>query len=225
MAWSYAFTAQAGPDKSTCQDAVAIRPLPDGLAIAVSDGAGSAKHGAEAATLVAQSALELIDEPPAELLAELKCRLKQAASGDALAEFSCTLVMAVVRSDRIAFWQIGDGGAVMRSGESLTWLGLEGGEYMNVTSFVHEASDVFHREISGPVDAVGVFSDGLQHLVVDPISAEIHRPFFDRVFGVPNQPGHDERASAWLTQMALSDPVRKRTDDDIGIAVARQVET
>ncbi|MBC8064138.1 MAG: hypothetical protein H7Y17_04865, partial [Chlorobia bacterium] len=72
-------------------------------------------------------------------------------------------------------------------------------------------------------DAIYVFSDGIQHLVVDPISGQIHRPFFERVFGALCQPGEDERASQWLAEMAQSEPVRRRTDDDIGIAIARRL--
>jgi hypothetical protein len=224
MAWSYAFTAQAGPDKADCQDAVVIKEMDDGLAIALSDGAGSAKFGQEAAQLIAQSAVELVSETSGEMLSELKCRLKLAAQDQHPEDFACTLVLVHISDSKVKGWQIGDGGTVLRRADELLWRGPHPNEYMNVTTFVHEASSITEFEIDGAVEALSVFSDGIQHLVIDPISAEVHRPFFDRLFMAPQTVGHDERASAWLRNMALSDPVRKRTDDDIGIAVARWVD-
>lgn len=223
MAWSYAFTAQAGPDKTDCQDAVVVRETKDGLAIALCDGAGSAKFGQEAAQLVAQSAVDLIAEPSGDILAELKCRLKLAAQDCHPDDFACTLVLVHLSDSGLRGWQVGDGGAVVRRNDLLTWHGPTANEYMNVTTFVHQAPSFAEFHLEGRVDAVSVFSDGIQHLVIDAITTEIHRPFFDRVFSVTQQRGHDERASAWLRDMALSDPVRKRTDDDIGIVVARWV--
>ena len=232
MAWSFAFTAQPGPGKSVCQDSVAVHQEGDRIVIAISDGAGSARHGDIAAALATESALELQDllwkGEWKEIIGEIQCRLRQIAAGKSLEDFACTLVLASVAENGLRMLQVGDGGGVARTRDELHWLGTPPGEYMNVTTFLHEPKSIaraaFICEDEIP-EAICLFSDGLQHLVVDPLSGKIHAPFFGRVFSVPTQPGQDSRASEWLAQMAQSEPVRKRTNDDIGIAVARRFET
>ena len=230
MPWSHAFTVQPGNGKEHCQDAVAIQTDGDSIVLAIADGAGSALQGGAAAQLAVTSSLELHEKlwegAWQELVEEIQCRLRQAASdGEKVQDYACTLVLASVKPEGVRFLQVGDGGGVLRT-DNLSWIGAEPGEYMNVTTFLHEPvaleKAVFVEQDTMP-DAICLFSDGLQHLIVDPLTGALHTPFFERVLAAPSAEGQDQRASDWLANMANSEPVRKRTNDDIGIAVARRL--
>ncbi|MBC8064786.1 MAG: protein phosphatase 2C domain-containing protein, partial [Chlorobia bacterium] len=134
MAWSYAFSTQAGTGKNLCQDAVAIQCDHESLAIAISDGAGSATYSNSAASLVTKLAIErqglLWSDDWQLLLGILQEGLKESASSQPIEDYSCTLVVASITPDGWRFLQVGDGGAVVLHGDSLSWLGTDPGEYM-----------------------------------------------------------------------------------------------
>jgi len=100
-------------------------------------------------------------------------------------------------------------------------------EFLNNTYFATalDAEEHLHlRRIEEPVYEIAIFSDGLQHLILDPKTKTPHQPFFQTIFKpLANEPGHEVKASWWLERQLGSDQVTKRTDDDTSIVIARRV--
>src|SRR5689334_16735239 len=113
-------------DQIPCQDSIAFMRLQvgghDAVAIAISDGAGSAtlSHlGSKTAVDVFVSRIANLDRPPSEIttdiirswfddvITELRC---VAATENAdLREFACTLLIAILTDSHSIFVQLGDG--------------------------------------------------------------------------------------------------------------------
>jgi serine/threonine protein phosphatase PrpC len=230
MRWAYASATQAGLGKAAAQDACAVKE--DGedlLALAVSDGAGSAPLSHLGARFVAQEFCRTAgtEEELASLVPRIAERLRTVAEeGDRpIGAFAATLVGAVVGPDATTFVQVGDGIAVYRQGEQYeVAISPEPSEYVNSTYFVTDEDVVHHvqtRTILGRVDEVALLTDGLQGLVLRPEGGEPHDRFFETVFrNIRAECGHDETASAWLSNMLASDLVTQRTDDDTTIVAA-----
>jgi serine/threonine protein phosphatase PrpC len=205
------------------------------LIAAVADGAGSAKHADKGAAIVVQSFFELgpdlfaSDEAAEPLLKLIKDRIEQSASETQARpeEFSSTLVGAIVGPESAVFVQVGDGAAVVSS-ESAHKLAIEpeSFEFVNSTRFATSADASLHlrlQRIDGPVEAIALFSDGLQPLLLDSQN-QPHAPFFDAAFrNLVGRETHDLRASEWIAKTLTSDPVTRRTDDDTSLVIARKV--
>lgn len=254
MDWTCAQAINPGVGKDAPEDACLVGVLDDGsLAIVVSDGAGSARRGGEGARIACEGLIEnakallLASDRDAEfalVLDEIVSRIDFAAeeAGGARSDYACTLVAAIVSPAGTLFAQIGDGAAVFRTGDTYeVAIWPEEMEYLNVSRFVTDAEaarHLKHRWVSEPVMALALFSDGLQHLIVDSKQKQPHAPFFERVFRTieaPNLVGVitkdsrskedrilNERASMWLQQMLQSEFVTNRTDDDTSIVIARR---
>jgi len=254
MDWTYAQAINPGVGKETPEDVCLVGALDGGgLAIVVSDGAGSARRGGDGALITCQTfvenaqALLLAADPKTEfslVLKETVSRIDLAAeeAGGQRSEYACTLIAAFVSAGGTLFAQIGDGAAVFQAGgdfEVAIW--PEEMEYLNVSRFVTDpnaAEHLKHRWVTETVQSLALFSDGLQHLIIDPKERKPHAPFFERVFrtieasnlvGVITKDSrskedriHNERASAWLHQMLQSEFVTSRTDDDTSIVIARR---
>lgn len=209
----------------------------------VSDGAGSASHGGEGAALVCRtlgSAIRrhfaTVGSLPTESLFndwldDARDRIYRAAHirGKDARDFAATLVCAISSGSQSIFAHVGDGCAVVRSCGTGEWAAPtwpEQGEYASMTSFVTEQPAARLRVTlhEQPVDAVCVFSDGIERMVLD---VQNRKPF-DRFFNVVWQPvasnslreGKDAALSRQLADYLGSEQVTSRTDDDKTLVIA-----
>ena len=231
MSWAYAYAFNRGADHDRCDDVAICEMLGDFVIAAVADGAGSAKRGREGACLTCETFLELavgiyggtID--PSCLITAVKSRIPEADHYD----HSCTLVGAIAGPSGAMVLQIGDGAVVTAhsNGPFTTAIPPEKSEFLNQTYFVTspDAEEHLHlRKIDAPVTELALFTDGLQHLVINLADDEPHQPFFQKVFStLGEEAGLDKRTSWWLERTLASESVVKRTDDDTSIVVARRL--
>jgi hypothetical protein len=217
------------------------------LVLVASDGAGSAALGAAGARLTCDAILERakvwVDagQPLSSFtiadaqtwLAEARGDIKIMADlSDSPArterDFACTLLAALVDTNHAVFFQIGDGGIVRRSPSGLDpvfW--PESGEYANCTYFVTDANAEAHLQFCtlDAVDAVGMFTDGVQPLALHYATRTAHAPFFAPMFEYLTgsaAPNPDESMEA-LREFLNSPPVNARTDDDKTLILAARV--
>lgn len=235
---------------AACQDASACRVVEgadgEGVLIAVaSDGAGSAARAAAGAEAACRTLLEEVASFCAEdgdlperldslarrwvrrFHAEVACMAK--AAGLARRDFACTALAALVGSDWAAFLQIGDGAMVISlrdEPDDFAWVFWpERGEYANQTSFLTDRTARAHLRttaIFAPVDAVALFTDGVQALALHYETRAAHAPFFGPIFAAVGSDGAAEPGglSGALAGFLDSPAVNSRADDDKTLVVA-----
>lgn len=243
-----------GASDAPCQDAhetlLTVSSGQPVLVIAVSDGAGSARAGeigsGLAVTAICEQAaawfaaggtlavmgrrvLEEWVSGVREQIAE-----KAAEAESEMRDYACTLLVAVVGGGHSVFAQLGDGAIVVMSTEKdwSTVFWPQHGPYVNTTYFVtdDDALDRFEFD-AGPhsVSEIGIFTDGLEHLVLDHKERTAHQPFFNRMFPPLRTSvveGRDERLSQHLAAYLMSPAVTDRTNDDVTLVLAsRLIET
>ena len=248
--WAYAHAIRKGvaPGKEGCQDYAIceVAEFSDGgrLAIGVvSDGAGSAREAAEGAELACKAflrearrvvgkrrSLKGMGQSHAAKIVEHVRRilnLHAETMGSRVADYSCTLVAALVAEGEALFFQIGDGAIVYRRGEDFeVAIWPDHGEYVNETVFVTDpkcGDRIQVCKINEPIESVVLFSDGLQFLVLDYKQMQPHAPFFNSVTKAlsKQEPGRSEVVSKWLDEAVLASPsVTTKTDDDLSLVVA-----
>jgi serine/threonine protein phosphatase PrpC len=248
LGWAFASAVRAGAGKPECQDACRVWQDGDRLIAVVADGAGSALMGGEGARLAVEVFSQWAGAPTqaagvatrtsianlmsaraiSVLFDAIRVRLEREAGSTNISQYSCTLVAFVADRDEGFFLQVGDGVAVFSSKDKYhVAIRSSESEFLNVTCFVTDPrvrEHVLVRPVKHDIDAVALFSDGLEGLVIDAATVQPHTPFFDRTFGaLHHAPGADDRASEWLQNMLASDPVQRRTDDDTSIVVARRI--
>src|SRR5262245_21867277 len=220
------------------------------IAIAVSDGAGSATRGEDGAAVTCASLIEQTElflarnRSPASMMKEdahewLDAVRKAIADRASDAEhevrdYACTMLFALVGVEAAVFLQIGDGVIVIYD-QSSRWLSVfwpERGEFANTTFFVTDAAAADHLRFEqrhGPIDEVALLSDGIEPLVLHYASRTVHAPFFDRMFGPVRASqviGEDLALSQDLEGYLSSPAILQRTDDDktLVLATRRQLE-
>jgi len=144
-------------------------------------------------------------------------------------DFACTLLAAVVWSDRMVYFQIGDGAIVVsRRDEPDRYLVVcwpQQGEYANTTNFLTDADateKVVREARSGSIDEVAVFTDGMQRLALDYRAQSAHGPFFAPLFAWlrPRIGGYSRELSDSLAVYLNSEKINSRTDDDKTLILA-----
>jgi serine/threonine protein phosphatase PrpC len=217
------------------QDAYSISVLPQGaICVIVSDGAGSAGHGGEGASLLCRCLMVKMrswlksshdlpsDEQTMGWLDELRDQLADAASkrGVTRRQFAATLVMLVVKDSQLLALQIGDSALVARRAgawEAICW--PENGEFASTTYFVTDDPEVRLRTARLPLehDAFALFSDGIENLALDHQAVLPHARFFEpmiRPVDQSQESGKLIKLSSALAQYLDSPAVCDRTDDD-----------
>lgn len=217
------------------QDAFAGSRLSGGgLCFVVSDGAGSASHGGQGASLVCRSLTTNFrawfahnsrlpdDEQVMTWIDELRDRLAMVAEARGLTrrQFAATLILLAIRGDEVLALQIGDSALVARREghwEAICW--PENGEFASTTFFVTDDPEVSLRTARLPLDfdAFALFSDGIENVALDHLAIQPHGRFFDPMMKPVDgacDSGKLEGLSAALGRYLDSDALCERTDDD-----------
>ena len=213
------------------------------LICVVSDGAGSAARAEQGSRVAcefvvqaAQSANmdEVLSRQFAlDTLQAIQQRLSEASDLEGLRvrDYACTLLVALIADEKVAFWQIGDGAICFRTGvaEELHYAFWPAkGDYANVTEFVTDpnaASELNFDSGDLTLCDVALFSDGLERLALNFAAGEVHAPFFSGLFPYLylRPEGRlldlEEQMKAFLA----SGRVNARTDDDKTLILASRV--
>jgi len=223
-----------------CQDFCGVRLLesPCRLLLAISDGAGSAKHADKASKMAVDCLLNLMAAYTGELtdigekevlewMAGVKTALQTEADSvqGSLRDFSCTLLGAIIQGSNGYFWQIGDGGWIVhtkgkKNVEVAIW--PFSGEYINETVFVtsEDASEKWAHAFLPEIDAVLGFSDGIEHLVLDFPGNRAHEPFVRKIFTSLHHGVEATQVENAIEELLSSDLINERTDDDKTMVLA-----
>jgi hypothetical protein len=214
------------------------------LALAVSDGAGSASNAHIGSLLTCEVLLaqvqalvdagrSLSDVTEAEARGWLDAVREAIAmqafeDGRAMRDYACTLLMAVVDQDRSIFLQVGDG-AIVTSQEQAEWSWVfwpARGEFANTTYFVTDDEAAERLQVllaPGRVAELALFSDGIEPLVLHYASKTVHASFFERMLPPVRASaanGEDALLSDELKKYLASPAVTNRTDDDKTLVLA-----
>lgn len=240
-----------------CQDAAACEVFEgqegsDVLIAVACDGAGSAKLSQVGSVETRRFAIQRIKEllksglPVVEITQEVATRIVLDAqdnlrataekAGATARDLACTLVVGIIAPDAAAFFQVGDGVAIVgpRSEpvNEFSWVFWpERGEYANTTTFLSEdrvAEHIQHAAVPYGIDEVAVLTDGIQSLVLDYKENAAHAPFFSRMMAplrARPDAGHIDSLSSALAAYLDSSPINDRTDDDKTLILASRRTT
>ena len=232
-------TSHIAADKG-CDDAVRFIAEDGRLIACISDGAGSALYGAQAARYCADnmvsllSALNICSETAVyQAVEETYDGLVKLASAHncEINEWSCTLLGCYADGDMAIYFQVGDGAIVCREADGtyhhIWW--PHNGEYQNVTAFVVDnpgLADLNVRTVIGCPEEIAMFTDGLQMLALNYEQQQPHQPFFTALFPslrmadtVERQTMLSQRLAAYLDSQAINE----RTDDDKTLFLATRL--
>jgi hypothetical protein len=147
-------------------------------------------------------------------------------------DFASTLLVAVIGDNCGAFIQIGDGAIVIPDSDDPNIYGWlfwpQQGQYANETNFTSDekaADEIEFSLISGRINEVAIFSDGLQGLALHYQSRQAHTPFFAPIFEWLRAAPEDypQRYTASLSSFLNSKKVNDCTDDDKTLLVATRM--
>lgn len=252
MTWRFAAAKAQGTshirEGLPCQDAYACLKVASGegtaLVVVVSDGAGSASEGGAGAAHICTTLSGYLtngfEQTPAgepwlrALIEQVRISLLEEALRLELPprELAATLLFAVLSPDWSAFAQVGDGAIVTSEPGTGEWSWLfwpQRGEYANTTTFLSDATAMENLEVAfmeHGQQELAVFTDGLQHLVLDYASQTVHSPFFERIIQPVRSSavnGEDIDLSRGLVRYLRSDTVTSRADDDLTLVLASRL--
>lgn len=250
MTWKVIRASEVGTSHtdsdSPCQDECFADVLIDAngleyLVCIVSDGAGSAMNGgrgAELACVTARDRIEASLNNPEFVqisetvvkswISEIQRVIKDESDSNALRvrDYACTLLGAVVSSNKSIFFQIGDGAIVASSGcvQGVVFWPVPG-QYANMTNFVTEDDALEHLHIcisDTCMDELALFSDGIQRLALSFEQRTSHIPFFDPMLNVLRRSRAEEceNLDMQLARFLSSSQINERTDDDKTLILA-----
>ncbi len=226
-----------------CQDAFQIEFWPDmGLAIAVSDGAGSASQAERGAQFITEKALAIlyqqwqIEAPQDEVSWKVMLRpvFEQTRSAlarqaetehQSLANFAATLTLVILTDTWTIGALIGDCVAVVlnKQHELHTLCPPQRGEYANATYFLTQDSALTHLDCyiyPNPSCSVALLSDGLLPLALNLAHNRPYAPFFTPLFTFVAEMQNEQKAQQQLIAFLSSQRVNARTDDDKTLVLA-----
>jgi hypothetical protein len=215
---------------------------PESIFAIVCDGAGTADFGGQGASLVcrsistkARSHLSRSDIPPADETVkqwfdEARDWIFAVANKRYLnpRDFASTAVCVLSTGTETLIAHVGDGCVVLRDADLGTWIAPswpDHGEYASTTFFVTDEPSIRLR-ISrhlGDVNALAVFSDGIERLALDFLAKVPFDRFFDRIINpvaISEKSGRNRGLSSQLETYLGSPAVNARTDDDKSLVLA-----
>lgn len=234
-------------DNLPCQDASLVAEIecPGGpiLACVCSDGAGSVRYAEVGAQLVCSELITLCEEMLPEALpfdqfnefhAQQLCaflreslRLQATQWQASMDDLACTLVVALIGISRSCFFQIGDGGVVVRTRDQMKLIfPPDHGEFAETTYFLTDEDVSRHFrffELQAPVDGVVAFTDGLEPLLLTYPDFAIHQPFFENVLKAAETQSDMTDLTNQLRRMLNSTNINERTSDDKTLIVAARI--
>ena len=225
-----------------CQDAFEFTVADDVVVVAVADGLGSAALS----DLGAQAAVETAAREAARRHAaggfdgdtwadELRAVMAAArasveaeadASGAALRELGCTLLVAVATAEHLHAAQVGDGAVVAHTDAGLRLVTRpDESEYVNeVTPLTADGyeSSVQATALTEPVDAVAVLTDGCQRagLKNSPDGPAPHPGFFEPMFRFARTVSSPAQGQADLEDFLDGAKMRDSSEDDKTLVLA-----
>ena len=247
QAWTWARASYRGVSHvkqgTRRQDALScLGATPGTLVAIVSDGAGSASHGGEGASvtvrILMRRALDHVrrtnslpdDDTIWTWTDEVRDRLARAAAERNIdrKNFAATLVGVISTGEATAVFHVGDGAAVGRNAKTGAWETLswpENGEYASTTYFMTDNPSIRLRitRIENTLNAVVVFSDGIERLALSFTESVPHAPFFNGIVKAIDDSsvtGCDLILSQKLVRYLDSPAINERTDDDKSLIIA-----
>lgn len=237
--WRWAASSRIGTSHLKAgtrkQDAYSVKILKDDtLCLVLSDGAGSASHGGQGASLACRllstevrqwaesqgrlptknEILDWIDmvRDRISLIAERRGLTKR--------QFASTLILLIVRGDETLALQIGDSALVARKDglwEALCW--PENGEFASTTYFLTDDPEprLHIVTLTERFDAFAAFSDGIESLALQHSEHSPHARFFDPMIKPVDQARKHGRLfdlSLELGRYLDGPAICDRTDDD-----------
>jgi hypothetical protein len=247
--WRFAAAKTAGTshlrEGLPCQDSFRCQAVSTSqgsiLIVVISDGAGSASESERGSAFICAALPEevqrsLSDVTPApDWLRKCVSRTRDGLVVEAdhlgipTRQLAATMLCAVLAEEWSAFAQIGDGAIVTPEIGTRSWAWLfwpQRGEYANTTSFLTDPTALETVQIDvipHPQDEVALFTDGLQHLVLNYEEQSVHSPFFESMMAPIRRSranGDDQQLSAALKRYLRSDVVISRADDDLTLVLA-----
>jgi hypothetical protein len=226
----------------------------DVLVAAVSDGAGTAPCSARGAALTVNAFLDAASAEVSLAAGDLaffdhgfasrwlagvraEISLLAAAEGRSPKDYACTFLGAVVGNRAAGYVQIGDGAIVVLDGPSsqprcVFW--PQHGEFANSTFFVTQdgADEVLLlarstcAEGESAVLEVAMFSDGLERLVLNFATKDVHAPALAPILAwlAGQIPADTCGPSDALIAYLGSQHVNRRTDDDKTLVLATRAD-
>lgn len=227
MPWTVTAAKQAGTSHlrhgEGCADSFAVAFGDSGvLALAVADGAGSARCGAEGAAHAAGRAVELAlqaADPRAVFQATLDSLLEMVGDRPP-ADFHTTLLLAVLKEDVLSVGNIGDGWAVVREAGALRAVAAPGrSEYVNETFFLTSrgALDEAVYEVvpAAGLDALALLTDGSAWFSIDLDTRTPSEALFGKLFAFASDASRpSQERDEELARFLASEMVLRKTDDD-----------
>jgi hypothetical protein len=231
-------------DGTCCQDSNGVRifgAADDYTFVAcVADGAGSAKFSNVGSSLACKTMLESAESYYGEFggfgnferedafrwCRDARRRIDAAAveRDCAVRDMATTLCVVVAAANSSAFFQIGDGGIVLRSsGVYGVVFWPQSGEYANSTNFL--TSDDFEDKLEflnvrSRCHDVALLTDGLERLALRFNQQTPHPPFFDPFFNALRSAGDVAGLNDGLRSFLASASVQNRSDDDKTLIIA-----
>jgi hypothetical protein len=234
-----------GQDAYSCE--VVVTPHGQVLIAVVSDGAGSAAEGARGATYICNELLGQVQDTlphlaslptTADWLKDCVASVREGILAEAKRlglpprELAATLLCAVLAEQWSTFAQVGDGAIVTPEAGTDSWAWLfwpQRGEYANTTSFLTDSTAMQMLQVDTLPHAqheVAVFTDGLQHLLLDYERQTVYSPFFQRMLRpirLSTADGEDRELSAELAKYLNLPIVTSRAEDDLTLVMASRL--
>ena len=234
-------------DSLPCQDACGVAEIDcaDGpvLVCVCADGAGSVIHAAVGAQLTCAGLIELCAAMLPEKLAFDRFDVFQARRCCALLrqslqlkahwlhagmdDLACTLVVALIGLRRSCFFQVGDGGVVVRTPDGLQLIfPPDHGEFPETTYFLTDPDFKLHlrfTELNAPVNGLVAFTDGLESLLLTYPDFSVHSAFFEKALAAAESTDNAEDLTHQLRQLLKSTTVNDRTSDDKTLIIAARI--